>query len=1303
MDRFKYTILFSFLISFGFGQITTGFKKLSVQGYVSQSIIYTIAQDSLGNIWAGTEEGVMRYNSKDLFLYNKYQGMPDFASNRISDIFIDSENRIWVGVETGLLKYELEKNIFVPVIPDKNDNLNLVNCIIEGKKNNLWIGDFNGLWFFDIKTDSLKNVFKDKSVFSLEYTGNGLLVGTNKGLYYFDEKIQKAEKINIDINNDNFSVSCIKKIGNNYYIGTMENGLFLLDEDKKFIGTVDIPVFSDRYFRINSILKLNNDLVVIGTDGAGLIYLDRNNNYINSAINDVNDPNSISSNGIYDILLGKENILWIATYGGGINILPFNKLKFRNISHIINDKNSLIYNFTRAICEDTQRKIWFGTKQGLSIWDRGLNKWINKLAIQKSSKVPDIILALEEDGEYMWIATYGNGVFKVDKRDYSYTHYGNIKNTDKKIGLSKVYSLLKDSHNNIWLGGIDGDLHEIKKDGEIVRYPVPLVKDIIELQDGAIIAVGRMGVNIIRNGKIDTIVELSQGHNELHYTTINCVKQNSKGNLIIGTNGEGLIFYDMHNKLLKKINISNGMPSDIVQAILMQQDTDLWVSTTGGLAHIFLNKQDTAIYVYNKFDGVVSNEFNYGSAAKLSDGSFMFGGIDGVTMFDPKAIKLQRVVPNVVIEQFKLFKTKETKDTSLTLYVNNVNNLHLRYNENSFNIKFVGILHSAPSKVLYSWKMSRINDIWSEPSTETQINFINLSPGKYIFYVKASNRDGIWSPAKMLSIHISPPWWKTTLAYLFYIILFLLAVGALFYGINLYLTKRNAEEQINFFNSITHELKTPLTILLSTIETFPKIADNPALLKIKSTSRQLINLFEQLLNFHLVTSDEQKSDNIKELSLNTYIGKVISRFKPLLEEKSITVEVVNKWEKENQNDYFYYDKYILDKILFNLLSNAIKYSNKGGKIKIVLDKKKDDLIISITDNGIGIPKDQQKYILKRYYRGRNAINSNLPGTGLGLMIVKNIIEKDKGFIKFTSVENKGSTFTVSLKNKKQQFIEKNKLKNDEVQLPVAEREALDEYSDSKILIVEDNNELRADLVDKLGTYFQVYEAENGKEGLKIAMDIFPDLIITDLIMPEMDGLEMSRALQDDINLNHIPIIMMTVLTGNKQKMESVESGISIYLEKPVDYNYLLAKVINSLGWSKKLREKYLHEFDVGSAAKFRTQKDADFINKLENYVLSNINEEDLSVHNLCSFVNMSRTALYMKLKNMVDLSPQNFIIHTRLKYARKKLIEGKMNVKEVAYSSGFSNPKYFSTSFKKLFGISPTTFLKNLKNNNTEQ
>ena len=436
--------------------------------------------------------------------------------------------------------------------------------------------------------------------------------------------------------------------------------------------------------------------------------------------------------------------------------------------------------------------------------------------------------------------------------------------------------------------------------------------------------------------------------------------------------------------------------------------------------------------------------------------------------------------------------------------------------------------------------------------------------------------------------------------------------------------------------------------------------------------------------------------NVSKIKVENYLKARIKNFEPLTKERNLEIKIENNWPET----IFYYYKDVFDKIFLNILSNAIKYSFEGGTIKVKLQKiANGELKLQISDEGFGIPKDQQKFILKRYYRARNAINSQSPGTGLGLIMTKKLIEKTGGTITFDSVENKGTTFTIMLKNlvdlyKKTEVVETEKLKNEQT---VEEQLQLDMFSDAKILIVEDNDELRSLLVESLGNHFLILEASNGKEGIEMALQNFPDIILTDLIMPEMDGMEMSKKLKQNINLNHIPVFMLTVLQNSTQKLESIESGVAEYIEKPVNTKLLLAKIVNTLKFQRKIREKYVNDSDTENATVYRNKKDKEFLEDLESKIIENIENNSFSVHDLSKSFGMSRTSLYMKLKNLVDLSPQDFVIHTKLKHAKNLLIKGQMSIKEVAYSSGFSNPKYFSTSFKKFYGKTPTGFLDSLK------
>ncbi len=1281
------------------GQFQEKFERITSESGDFQSIVYCIDQDSLGNIWAGTEEGVVRFNSRETFLYNKYKGLPDNFSNRISTIFIDSKHRIWIGSSNGLALYNPLKDKFdlIPVDPELKPNL--IEVIAEDGVNNIWIGAFNGLWKYspDEAESFPLQVVKSLTIRDIYFNKNDLLVGSSEGLQLLDFENEMLNPITFNEAPPGFEVRCIYKSGLEYLIGTQNNGLFKCDAQFQKLTKITIPSFEQRNFPIHKIIPDRNGKIYVATDGGGLIYLDRDYSFLKSLVNDVNNPNSISSNGVYDMILGEENIFWIATYGGGLNILDISKSYFQNINHVPNDENSIIHSFTRSILQAKNGEIWFGTKEGISIWNRNKNQWKNIAALKENSTTSDIVMALAEDGNYVWAATYGNGVFKINKSNLTTQQFSSTPGAQQTIGLSKIYTILIDSKKNCWLGGIDGALHQITSEGLVNTFPIQQVRQIIETQNGNILAVGRNGVQKIRNGTIEDFEDLKSGQNGLEYNTISCIYEDKNQNLTVGTNGAGLIFYNPQSKKIKTLNRSNGLPSDLVQGVLYDEFGNLWASTSRGLASISLSPNDTTFKVFDKTDGLVSTEFNYGSYVKLSDQTLMFGGIDGLVYFDPGEIKNQDYLPRIIFEELDLFNKKEESNaTHLLTDINSIDEVTLKYFENSFSLKFIGILHSTPEKVKYSWNMDGVNEGWSTPNTENRITFSNLSPGDYTFGVKAANRDGVWGAERQLQIKITPPWWASNIAYLIYGLLAIGAIIGVVYLTGVFVNKRNAEEQIAFFSNITHELKTPLTILLSTLDAAPKESNNQdSNKKIRSTVSRLNTLFDQLLNFNKVTSGNFQKSQIEKIHLGNHIDQVVNGFKPLMDKKNISFELSNKWKQE----VFYYDQEVFNKVLFNLVSNAIKYSKEDGSIKIsLLEGRSDDLKLSIEDTGIGIPKDQQKLILKRYYRGRNAINSQTPGTGLGLMIVKNLVEQDNGSINFESVENQGTTFTIILKNQsklyQQSAVLEKQIKDDVL---VHESSRISDFSDAKILVVEDNDELRQLMVSKLGTYFQVYEADNGKNGLEKVAEVFPDLIITDFIMPEMDGMEMCRALQKDINLNHIPVFMMTVLNNTQTKIESIESGIAAYMEKPIDFNFLLAKMTSTLDRQKMLRERFLHQTEIENAEKFRNKRDADFINNLEKFVLQKIKEEGLSVHDLCREVGMSRTALYMKLKNMVDLSPQNFIIHTRLKYARKLLTEGDINVKEVAYEAGFSNPKYFSTSFKKLFGESPTSYMKSLE------
>jgi len=1291
--------LFLLFASVIFSQENIEFQQLIGENVSTQSITYAIKQDSIGNVWIASEEGVLKHNSKYYKVYNTYNGLPESVSNRTTQLFIDSKQRIWIGLENGVCLYDEIFDKF-NLITNKTDiNPSLVTTITEDSNGVIWIGGFNGLWKYDsnVPNSAITQVLNDHSIEALYSINDHIIFGTSKGLFVYDSKDENFVEIKLNTHSKN--ISALGKYNGNILIGTKTGGVFEMNSSFSDIKQLDFKKIITN--KIKDFAVDSSNKLYIATDGDGIFYVNNNYEIINHFEEDVDNPKSLSSNGVYDIEIGHQGILWVATYGGGINFYNANKLPFQKIQHQINNTNSIVSNFTRAIAIDKNENLWFGTKKGVSIWNTKKNKWKHiSTSSEDKNKKQDIVMALEPDNNFMWVGTYNNGFYRININNFKPVHYN--LNTSKSL-VKKVYSIFKDNKGNIWLGGIEGDLTVIRPNSKIDTYPIQQIQSITKSNSNKILVTGRDGVYSIDDKlkEFKLIEYLKPNKKTLAYSTVNSIYQTDDNRLILATNGAGLVFYNPKDQNIKRLTLNSGMPSDIIQGIVANNDSDIWASTTKGLAHITITSKDTIINVFNKRDGLASTEYNYGSYAKLNSQLFAFGGVDGVTLFNPIKIKGTNLKPTITFDEFKLFNKVVKPETSkfLKKHINITEKIKLRSNENTIEIKFTGILHGSSSQIKYIWKLDGFDDNWSEPSLNNFATYTNLNSGNYTFKVKAANKNGSYGEERFLNITIDSPWYATNKAFLLYALLVLGMIYLIIHFTSVVINKKNADEQIDFFNNITHEIKTPLAILISSLDrTTENIKSNDkSKERIKTTVKRINSLFEQMLNFHRITSQNNLNQDVSKIDLSKHINQRVLNFQPLTADRNLEIIVNNDWSDE----VFYHDKDIFDKILLNLISNAIKYSFDSGKIYINTYKtKQGNLKIEFIDSGLGIPKDQQKYILNRYYRARNVINSQKPGTGLGLVMVKKIIEKTGGSISFISEENKGTTFTILLKNlikeyNKQAISTENTISEIENQLE--DFTELDEFSDSKILVVEDNDELREVLVNTLGVYFQMYEATNGVEGLETAKQVFPDIILTDLIMPEMDGMQMSKKIKEDINLNHIPVFMLTVLQNSAQKLESIETGIAAYLEKPIDMKFLLAKIINTLKYHRKLREKYIHENDTDSAILYRNKNDQEFLKNLEKNIIKNIENNSFSVLSLSENFGMSRTSLYMKLKNLVDLSPQDFIIHTKLKHSKKLLIKGELSIKEVAYSSGFSNPKYFSTSFKKFYGMTPSSFLESLK------
>ncbi|MFK7936119.1 MAG: two-component regulator propeller domain-containing protein, partial [Saprospiraceae bacterium] len=730
-----------------------------------------VVQDSSNQIWSATEEGVLRYNSTETFLYHKYNGLPAGVADRVYTIFIDSKQHIWIALEGGIAYYEAATDSFAWLNSYKEAEISSVTSIVETSDNQLWFGGYNGLWRYDTEKKEIKLVSREVRVRSLYVDDGQLLVGAVDGFYTTSPDGQLRSP-NENINTVPYNITAITRHNDTYLLGTNRNGLLRLSSDFSQIELVDLKPYTQRNYRIRDLVVTPNGQIYVATDGAGFLLLDQNLKLVEKYSYDVNNPNSVSSDGIYDILIGKENMLWVATYGGGLSYLNLSEQYFKNITHRINDPNSIVQNFTRSILETDDGRVWFGTKRGISIWNPRTSNWKNIPYLNPQKQVNEIVMALAETKNHVWAGTYGSGAFRIDKNTLVSTPFGKNSPAAQRINLDRIYAIAVDAADNVWLGGIDEELQQIAIDGTITAYPIKLVKDIIPSQQGGVVVVGKNGVHRIKNRVVVEINTLQSGQHGLTYSTLNCIAENSVGNLTIGTNGDGIIFYDNQRETFQRFDFKDGLPADIVQGLIYADPQTLWVSTTRGLAVLSLGTADTTIQVFDKSDGLASMEFNYGSYAQLSTDELAFGGVDGVTLVEPQAVQQQLTTPKIILENIEVLNIKPD-ETSSTLPANlqTADRIQLKHYENALRIKYAGILHSNPERVQYSWRMRGLDDDWSEPTTERQINFTNLSPGKYNFEVKAANRGGEWTVPKAVQFSINPPWYATNTAYGFYLLL----------------------------------------------------------------------------------------------------------------------------------------------------------------------------------------------------------------------------------------------------------------------------------------------------------------------------------------------------------------------------------------------------------------------------------------------------------------------------------------------------------------------------------------------------
>ncbi|WP_430816507.1 ATP-binding protein [Carboxylicivirga sp. RSCT41] len=1285
------------------------FQRLSVDDGLKNSRVVSVVQDKEGFMWMATHNGLDKFNGADIKHYS-LSSPGGFSTNDdiINCLVLSDKFDILCGTKSGnLYAYDRKKDAFYTVLPvEHSDALFNIYEILAEDEQNIWIGTTGGLYHFDMLTQKINAVesITDGINAIIPYNNDFIWVGTKKGLYLLNKKSKTAEPLQVDNSLSqhlrNIDILTLYQTNDTLLLGTRASEVLMFKASGSQLKLLSSNIFSrnEKRFPVTDILHTpDHQHYAIGVDGIGVFITDLQLNEEESYIADDNNPNSLSSNGVYELYYSHDNILWVATYGGGICIGDPNKKKFnvsRRIPHIY---NSLRNNMVNTIIEH-DGDMWFGTKTGISIYKPETDRWRHVPALKKNQEKPFHVMSMcqGKDGA-LWVATYGRGLIKINPKTLRKKWF-NKSSTDRHYTQTNhLYQVIADKKGRIWTGGIWGGVSVIDEANSITHdVNITNVRSLCEYKDKVLIGT-LFGLFIVDKNTME--VTRPEDRLLIKSRIIAMSIHPSKDIIMLGTDVNGLLEWDMTTDSIRAFDKSL-LPSNYIRSIIWDKQDRMWVSSTGGLS--VLNDSTQTFDSYNISDGLANTEFNENAACLHSSGQAIFGGPKGISWFHPDKITKSVQVTTPILSAVKLFgqELSITEDGPLTENINSQKNISLKHDQNSLSFEFGAICYTNPNKIKYKWKLDGFEEQWNGPTSVREAIYSKLPHGSYTLLLMVTNDDGIWQPSvKSLSIDVAPPFWKTPWAFVLYafILLGLILLNLHYYHI--IIQERHSSEKQQFFISIAHDLRTPLSLIKLPVE---KMVEDGAksedekrnLSLVKRNVDRLTNLVNQLLDFQ--KADLQKMHlQVEDTNLGHFIKERIESFTPLATEKQIDVKF-----SLPEDLVLWFDRSKLEKVMFNLLSNAFKYTPNGGNIAVEIEQSGKYAIIHVKDTGEGIPGNQQKNIFQRYYRATNAINSKEVGSGVGLMLSKQLVELHKGKISFKSEYGKGSVFSVKLPMGESHFtneeIKQNEM-TDEPLLPIvntSEAGPVQVTDGPKLLLVEDNPELLDNLAIELSSSYQVIKASDGQEGVEKALDVIPDIIISDVMMPNMNGHQLCVKLKSDITTCHIPIILLTALDSPDYKREGLEHGADAYLEKPFDIKLLRAQISNLIKNRRLLQQRFL-EPSTRVEEVSTNNTDKAFLEQIESYVLKNIDSEKLSVENTAKELGMSRPVLYRKIKSLTDVSPQQFLMTIKLKEAARIMKEEEKNISETAYMIGFTDPKYFSQTFKKYFGVTPSQYLKN--------
>jgi signal transduction histidine kinase/DNA-binding response OmpR family regulator/ligand-binding sensor domain-containing protein len=1351
------SILFFLWLNFCLVAQNPKLETISIQQGLSQGMIYDMLQDSDGFMWMGTNNGLNRYNGYNfrVFTHNPFD-TTSISGDVITKLFEDSQNRLWAGTRINGLNYfdkyheRFYKIDFSTVLPNQQENLN-ISSIDEDKAGNIWVTGNDFILMVTVIQPSISEVpvFKvelksqipsnsiEGNILTVKCLSDGrILIGSHwTGLFEWNTKANRLEPFITPTGEKITSANFILEYPKGQIWISSFRTIYRLNEQTVKIYT---PPYIDREHssrRVRFAVNPQNGKLWIFYYFKSTIYeLDISKGETATLQPVLELPKNVYATCLF---FEDERNFWLGTNGYGLRKMPLLTYPFH---HLAKGKS------IRNINQFKPGALSFTAQTGMEVINNVATHQQTTIPIQKhitSLNVNDIFGVLKAKNGDIWLSSRYYSKNEQKSKLYKYNSQYQLLKTYQLPKVDMYYgAFIEDQKGNLWFGTTNGQF--VKFDvqtelfipincshignGTIDAQVFQLYLDI----DGKIWKASAQGLSVItldKNGNLKdcTTYETNPKNiKSLSYNSVASILDDPiapKEYLWVATKGGGLNKLNKETGEFQHFKTQQGLPDNVVYGVLADAENHIWVSTNRGLAK--LNPQTGKFTSFQAEDGLQDNEFNTGAFFKdKNTGQLFFGGINGITAFYPHEINLGNYHPKVYITQLKIKNEivnvgqplKNKGQNPLSQSIEYTKKIKLTWFQNQITLEFAALDLNIPSKNQYQYQLSGVDKDWVQAGNNRIANYANLTPGRYIFRVKGTNSSGQWSDKEAtLEIIITPPWWRTIWAYLLYTAIIISSIllwlrfqtNKIKLENELAFQEREAERlaeldkiKTNFFSNITHEFRTPLHLIIEPLRqalTQPNKPWRNHIELAKNNSEKLLQLINQLLDLSKLESKKMKLE-LQTGDILNVISPIINSFKILAQQKNINLI----FQAPEHIPSFDFDKDKVEKVLFNLLSNAIKFTPKSGQIIVTVHNENQQLSITVADTGIGISTEQQTQIFNRFYQVKNRKQT---GTGIGLALSKELTEVMNGTLNVESKLGIGSTFIIQIPmvrtaQKSKAVISNNNFHypNAIENTPVNDNIALD--ANNIVLLIEDNAELRAFIKNSIQDKYQVIEASNGQQGIQLALQYIPNIIISDVMMPEKDGFELCNFLKTEEKTAHIPIVLLTAKTAFDSKLKGLKYGADAYITKPFNTNELLVRIENLITLRQQLQVKYSQAFNLSpsSHAGLTTQDnqkiiiseyDQIFLNNAQQIVMQHLDDETLTVEILANKVAMSRGQLHRKLRALLDQSPSEFIRNIRLKEAFILLQQRKGNVTEVAFMVGFSSQKYFSTKFKEKYQISP--------------